>query len=62
MEEFAIDGSVEQTVGGGVTVASPVVVESVVMLSAASAPPVIGSGLRVSVGNCRQRRTSYRVP
>jgi hypothetical protein len=53
--EFAIDGSVEQSISGGVTVVSVVVVESVAVLPATSAPPVIGSGLRVSVGNCRQR-------
>jgi hypothetical protein len=52
--EFAIDGSVGQSISGGVVVVS-LVVESVVVLPVASAPPVIGSGLRVSVGNYRQR-------
>ena len=41
MEEFAIDWSVVQSVGG-VAVASPVVVESVVVLPVAGSAPSIG--------------------
>ena len=40
MEEFAIDGAVVQSVDGGVAVASPVVVESVVVLPVAGSAPL----------------------